>query len=74
MAEQMRPASPQQAPDPSSSYERSHPDREAGMGRMENNPSTPIDEPDKQAQAVPNRQPPKGVTAEEITNARAKKS
>ena len=36
MAEQMRPSSPQQAPNPAHSYERSDPNRESGMGRMEN--------------------------------------
>src|ERR1700744_3973832 len=34
MAEQMRPASNKDAPDPSNSYERSHPEREAGMGKL----------------------------------------
>ena len=56
MAEQMRPSSPQQAPDPSNSYERSHPGREAGMGRLDNNKSTPTDSPDRQQQTVTNRQ------------------
>lgn len=56
MAEQMRPSSPQQAPDPSDSYERSHPGREAGMGRLDNDPGTPTDAPDQQEQAVKNRQ------------------
>jgi hypothetical protein len=56
MAEQMRPASPQQAPDPSDNYERSHPEHEAGMGRLDNNKSTPTDDPDRQEGAVGNRQ------------------
>ena len=56
MAEQMRPASPQQAPDPSTNYERSHPGREAGMGRLDNDVATPTDAPDRQHQAVTNRQ------------------
>lgn len=58
MAEQMRPASPQQAPDPANSYERSNPGREAGMGRLDNNKSTPTDAPDRQGQAVTNKQDP----------------
>ena len=58
MAEQMRPSSPQQAPDPSHSYERSHPGREAGMGRMDNNAATPTDAPDRGGQAVKNEQDP----------------
>jgi len=57
MAEQMRPASPEQAPDPSTNYERSHPGREAGMGRMDNNKSTPDNAaPDQHQQAATNRQ------------------
>ena len=58
MAEQMRPSSPQQAPDPSNSYERANPGREAGMGRLDNNKSTPTNSPDRQDQAVTNRQDP----------------
>jgi hypothetical protein len=56
MAEQMRPASPQQAPDPSNNYERSHPEREAGMGRLDNNKAVPTDAPDKGQEAVGHRQ------------------
>jgi hypothetical protein len=58
MAEQMRPASRKEAPDPSNAYERSHPDREAGMGRLDNNTNaTPEDRPDCIDNAVTNRQP-----------------
>jgi len=56
MAEQMRPSSPQQAPDPSTSYERSHPGQEAGMGRLDNDEATPTDTPDRQDQTVTHRQ------------------
>jgi hypothetical protein len=56
MAEQMRPASREQAPDPANSYERANPNREAGMGRLDNNKATPQSSPDKQQDAVPNRQ------------------
>jgi len=55
MAEKMKPASKQQAPDPAKTYERSHPRDEAGMGQLENNKSTPIDRPDQAKQAVKNR-------------------
>ena len=58
MAEQMRPASPQQAPDPAHSYERANPDREAGQGRLDNNTSTPTDDPDRLSQAVTHKQDP----------------
>ena len=59
MSEKMRPASPEQAPDPSDSYERSHPEHEAGMGRLDNNKNaTPKQTPDKIEQAVTNKKPP----------------
>jgi hypothetical protein len=59
MSEKMRPASPEQAPDPSNNYERSHPEREAGMGRLDNNKNaTPEQTPDKIQQAVTNKQKP----------------
>jgi hypothetical protein len=71
MADQTRPASPQQAPDPSHSYERSHPERESGQGRLDNNANaTPIDHDDKTGDAVTNRQPPRQVNAHEVTDAR----
>src|SRR5687767_13175916 len=57
-AEQNRPASPSKAPDPANSYERAHPENEAGQGRLDNNKSTPEASPDRQDQAVPNRQDP----------------
>src|SRR3954468_8420744 len=56
MAEQMRPSSPQNAPDPANSYERANPGREEGMGRLDNNRATPTNSPDRQEQAVTNRQ------------------
>src|SRR5438874_825550 len=58
MAEQMRPASKQDAPDPSNNYERSHPENEAGMGRLDNNQAIPADSADKAHQAVTNKQDP----------------
>jgi hypothetical protein len=63
MAEQMRPASPQQAPDPANSYERSHPEQEAGAGRMDNNKSTPTARPDQMEQAVKNKQESRQINA-----------
>ena len=56
MAEQMRPASPEEAPDPSNNYERSHPENEAGMGRLTNNKAVPADAPDRGQDAVKNKQ------------------
>jgi hypothetical protein len=57
-AEQNRPASPEQAPDPSNNYERAHPENEAGMGRLDNNQAVPEDSPDRPEQAVKNKQDP----------------
>ena len=72
MAEQMRPASPQDAPDPSHNYERSHPDREAGMGRLDNNKAVPQDSPDRMQDGVRNKQDPaRQVNGQEITDNRA---
>ena len=69
MAEQMRPASPQQAPDPSDSYERSHPGREAGMGRLDNNKAVPTEAPDQQQDAVRNKQDPtRQINAQDAVN------
>src|SRR5262249_25157076 len=42
--------------DPSNNYERSHPDREAGMGRLDNNEAIPEDQKDCGEGAVTNRQ------------------
>jgi hypothetical protein len=57
MAEQMRPASNAQAPDPSDNYERSHPEHEAGAGRLDNNANaTPRSKPDQMPKAVGNAQ------------------
>ncbi len=58
MAEQMRPASNQDAPDPASSYERARPEREPGQGRKDNNNATPQKQPDKMQDAVKNKQDP----------------
>ena len=70
MAEQMRPASNESAPDPSRSYERADPKNEAGMGRLENNKATPSQSPDRQEQAVTNKQPPRQSNADDPVNQR----
>jgi hypothetical protein len=43
-----------QVPDPSRSYERAKPEAESGMGRLDNNKSTPTNQPDRPQQAVKN--------------------
>ena len=72
--EQMRPASPQQAPDPAHAYERAKPERESGQGRLDNNVSTPTNRPDKGKQAVKNKQSPRQLNAQDATNARRSSS
>ena len=70
MAEQMRPSSPKQAPDPAHSYERSDPNREAGMGRLDNDESTPAERRDELQDSAPNRSDPtRQINAEESMKA-----
>lgn len=70
MPENMQPASKEQAPDPSFNYERSHPEREPGMGDLDAHMNTPDDNPDRQESAVTNRQEPRQVNAEDNIDAR----
>ena len=58
MAEQNRPASPAQAPDPATSYERAKPEKEAGMGSLDSpiGESTPADHAERGDHGVGNRQ------------------
>jgi hypothetical protein len=73
MAEQMRPSSREQAPDPSHSYERSHPGRESGMGKLDDDAkkAVPEDSPDKSEKDVPNRQDgDRQVNAHDVVNRR----
>lgn len=58
MAEQMRPASKEHAPDPSHSYERSDPKRESGMGKLDAPKGTPHPQADGTSSAVSNQQKP----------------
>jgi hypothetical protein len=75
MAEQMRPASPSQAPDPARSYGREKPEAESGMGRLDNNTdATPTNQRDKMHKAVGNRQKPRQVNAHDVVNDRAEPS
>ncbi|HSU65557.1 MAG TPA: hypothetical protein VLJ39_01670 [Tepidisphaeraceae bacterium] len=67
---QMRPASPAQAPDPASSYERAKPEKEAGAGRMDNNVGTPARSADKSEQAVTQKQDLRQLNAQDVTSAR----
>jgi hypothetical protein len=72
MAEQMRPLSKEQAPDPANTYERSNPDREAGMGRLDNNKGTPTNRPDGVEGAVTNKQQSdRQINAQDVVDQRA---
>jgi hypothetical protein len=67
---QMRPSSPAQAPDPATSYERAKPEKEAGMGRLDNNKFAPEDSKDKMEQAVKHKQDLRQINAEDVVNGR----
>src|SRR5882672_73251 len=70
MADQNRPLSKQEAPDPSRSYERAQPNAESGMGRLDNNRSTPTRTPDKVDQAVKHKQDNRQINAQDVVNER----
>jgi hypothetical protein len=58
--------------DPARSYERAQPDKESGMGRLDNNMrATPTESPDRMEQAVDNAHPPRQLNAEETVDDRA---
>lgn len=67
---QMRPAEKELAPDPATSYERAKPEKEAGMGRLDNNRATPANSPDKIERAVKNRQPLRQINADDVIDAK----
>ena len=56
MPSENRPASNQDAPDPARSYERAKPEKEAGAGGTDSTHAVPSQQPDRQQQAVINRQ------------------
>ena len=60
------------APDPSDSYERSHPEHEAGMGRLDDAKAGPADSPDVIEQTVGHRQDgSRQINAHETENRRS---
>ncbi|MBC8105645.1 MAG: hypothetical protein H7Z14_03565 [Anaerolineae bacterium] len=67
MPEEMRPLSKKDAPDPSHSYERAHPEREGGMDQK----FTPDATPDKMEESVKHRQDPsRQINTDEVVNRR----
>ncbi|HWE03741.1 MAG TPA: hypothetical protein VG326_15160 [Tepidisphaeraceae bacterium] len=74
MAERNRPLSKESAPNPANSYERADPDKEAGMGRLDNNKGTPINVPDSMTGGTPNKQDPEHqLNAEDVVDSRAQR-
>jgi hypothetical protein len=72
MQSQNRPASKEQAPDPATSYERAKPEKEAGMGRLDNNDeAVPTDRKDRHNQAGQKRRPSRQINAEQDQNQRS---
>ena len=65
---QMRPSSRDKAPDPASAYERAKPEKESGMGRLDNNDAVPAESPDRVHQAVKNKQPLRQINAHDVVD------
>ena len=66
MAEQMRPASRKDAPNPAHSYERTDPYRESGAGKLDADKVTPTDREDQIQETPENRSDPaRQINAEE---------
>ena len=56
------------APDPATSYERAKPEKESGMGRLDNNRGTPVKSPDRIESAVRHKQPLRQLNADDVVN------
>ena len=59
-------------PDPARSYERAKPEKESGMGRLDDaaGAATPTDRPDQSGLAVPNVHPPTELDADDALDPR----
>ena len=64
---------PKHVPDPARSYERAKPEKESGMGRLDNNDdATPTDQPGQMEETVPNRKnPERQINGEETDDGRS---
>ncbi len=60
-----RPLNPTNAPDTARVYERAKPEKEAGMGRLDNNKGTPAEHEDHMPDAVTHKQGLRQINAEE---------
>lgn len=71
MAEQPRPISKEDAPDPAHSYERSDANRETGMGSMKAPKTVPDEQADKLEGSVRNKQQTdRQLNSEDVVNQR----
>jgi len=59
------------APDPATSYERAKPEKEAGMGRLDNNVFKAEECEDKMEHAVSHKQSLRQINADDVVNERA---
>lgn len=57
-------------PDTASVYERAKPEKESGMGRLDNNKFAPEPSKDKMEEAVKNKQNLRQINAEDVVNGR----
>ena len=67
----LRPVSPAQAPDTARVYERAKPEKESGMGRLDNNKFVPAACDDKMEDAVGHKQANRQINADDVVNGRA---
>jgi len=68
---EQKPGPADQGPDPATCYERAKPDKEAGMGRLDNNEAIPAESADCIEKAVGNKQPLRQLNAEDIVDGSA---
>jgi hypothetical protein len=67
-----RPIAPEHAPDTARTYERAKPEKESGMGRLDNNSgATPAKSPDQMEDAVTHKQPLRQINSDDVVNQRA---
>ena len=66
----IRPLSPSQAPDPATVYERAKPEKEGGMGRLDNNKFAPEKSRDKMEDAVSHKQANRQLNAHDVVDER----
>ena len=74
MASHNRPSSDRKAPDPARGYGREEPQAESGQGRLDNDVSTPTNEPDKMGNAAKNKQKPRQLNAHDTSSQRSARS